>query len=189
MSIETAIATRSGGPLTWPGRARTGVAARAARAAGMAAAVLAGTCLLTIVLALLTGHGFHTVLTGSMAPAIPVDSVIVSERTTAGAIRSGDVLVFPEPGRPDVVYVHRVVSVTRGGNGDVLVHTRGDANRADDPWTLEKQPSQAADRVVLTIPLLGHPVLLVRTLLPVLLALLAVLVVAPGVIQRLWRRP
>ena len=152
-----------------------------------AALGVAGLAFLAIVALMLTGHGFRTVLTGSMVPAIPVNSVVMSERTSAGDLRTGDILMFPNPQHADVIMVHRIVSVAHGQNGDVLVRTRGDANNADDPWVLENKPSHAADRVVLTLPWLGYPVLFLRTFLPFILIGALVLGAAGLALRRVWR--
>lgn len=84
------------------------------------------------------------VLTGSMGDAVPAGSLVASRPVEAADIERGDVVVFlpPEPfGTPDGrPVVHRVVEVTRDG-GNVLIRTKGDANAAEDPWTLNASRS------------------------------------------------
>lgn len=84
------------------------------------------------------------VLTGSMGDEVPAGAMVVSRPVEAERIERGQVLVFvpPEPfttpgARP---VVHRVIEVTREGN-EVLVRTKGDANAAEDPWTINASRS------------------------------------------------
>jgi len=84
------------------------------------------------------------VLTGSMGDAVPAGSLVVSRPLQAGDIERGQVVVFMPPapfGTPDGRPVaHRVVDVTRDG-GNVLIKTKGDANAAEDPWTVNASRS------------------------------------------------
>src|SRR5919199_538737 len=77
-----------------------------------------------------------TVVSGSMQPALPLGSLVVVVPRDADAVRVGDVITFSPPGDDTHTVTHRVVDVQ--GSGDQLrVHTRGDANPAADPWTLQ----------------------------------------------------
>jgi signal peptidase len=84
------------------------------------------------------------VLTGSMDPAIPPGALVASRPVAAGDIEVGQVVVFlpPEPfGTPGGAPVaHRVTQVAHEA-GDVVIHTKGDANAAEDPWTLNASKS------------------------------------------------
>lgn len=87
---------------------------------------------------------------------------------TVGQIQVGDVVTFPEPGRPEVRLTRRVVSVD---GSDVL--TRGDALTAPDPWVLRVGEQELA-RSVLAVPWVGFPELLLPWLSgPALVALVA----------------
>ncbi len=83
------------------------------------------------------------VLTGSMDPTIPPGSVVVSRPVQPEKVGRGDVVVFLPPppfGTGGTPVVHRVVDVQRK-DGDVLLRTKGDANAAEDPWTLNASRS------------------------------------------------
>src|SRR5918911_3526019 len=77
-----------------------------------------------------------TVASGSMQPALPLGSLVVVVPRDADAVRVGDVITFNPPGDDTRTVTHRVVEVL-GTWDDVSVHTRGDANPVDDPWTLQ----------------------------------------------------
>jgi len=165
---------------------------RRSRTWGMAGRVLAGAAIGVAALALaaaaallLTGHRATTMLTPSMAPAIPVGTLVVTEQVPAADLRPGDVIAFPRPDRTDLIYVHRVVAVQQS-DGVVEVSTKGDANPAADPWVLRSRST--ADRVVAVVPGGGA---LLRVMLRI--ALTALVVVVVGVawlagMRRLWRR-
>ncbi|HEU0131118.1 MAG TPA: signal peptidase I [Mycobacteriales bacterium] len=107
----------------------------AARKCGAALLLLAAVAALGVATAARTGAvRFSRVLTGSMTPTVARGSLVVSAPTDAASIRAGQLLVFAPPGGDPTV--HRVVSVTRE-DGHVLVRTKGDANAAADPWTID----------------------------------------------------
>ena len=95
-----------------------------------------------------------TVLSGSMEPTIGVGAEVLDWPAAAGTVREGDVITFQAPDRaPGTWVTHRVISVDRTAAVPQL-HTRGDANRAEDPWTLPD--NQRYLRVVLALPLAGY---------------------------------
>lgn len=101
----------------------------------------------------LVGFRTYTVLTGSMAPTLPVGSLIVDEAISAAAARPGDVISFSMPSDPSLTVTHRVERLAAGPGGEYLV-TRGDANPVADAWRV---PAAArVGRVVLAIPLAGY---------------------------------
>jgi signal peptidase I len=89
-----------------------------------------GMALVPLVIGLLVVAGrlrVEPVLTGSMAPGIPVGTLVAV--TPASSVHVGEVIMFVPPGAARPV-LHRVVSVDGG------VRTKGDANAAADPWVL-----------------------------------------------------
>src|SRR5688500_18982874 len=84
------------------------------------------------------------VLTGSMDPAVPPGALVASRPVDAADIEVGQIVLFlpPEPfGTPGGAPIaHRVIEVAHEG-GDVLIHTKGDANDSEDPWTLNASQS------------------------------------------------
>lgn len=128
-----------------------------------------------------------SMLTGSMAPAIPAGSVLLSTYVPDEQVRVGDVLTLQAPSGDREVVTHRVIEVQRR-EGAVLVRTQGDGNPLPDPWTAELDGEVLRSSAVL--PFLGHPLtalqspkaqLLLARGLPVTLLLTLLLTV--------WRRP
>jgi signal peptidase len=92
-----------------------------------------GLVALTLVI-VIAGMGISLVwlVTGSMTPAYPTDSVLVVRSVPAADVAVGDVVTVSRDGL--VPITHRVVSVTpMGASGGAELVLRGDANTADDP--------------------------------------------------------
>lgn len=137
----------------------SGRGGRARLASLLGNALLAAAAGLVLVIAvgpLFLPYRVFTVLSGSMEPTIPVGAEVLDWPARAGGVREGDVITFQPPGRPAGTYVtHRVVGIDRTAAVPQL-HTRGDANGAEDPWTLPANQSRL--RVVVSVPLLGYAV-------------------------------
>lgn len=94
---------------------------------------LAAAAAIAIVPAVTGAHAL-TVLSGSMAPALPVGSVVVVRPTPAEQIVPGNVITFTDhdPDSPATrIVTHRVVDVQQGPAG-LTFGTRGDANNDVD---------------------------------------------------------
>lgn len=74
-----------------------------------------------------------TVLSGSMAPAMPAGSVAVVRPEPQSSVRPGQVVTFRSPLDAGRVITHRVTHVSWTG-GHAVVRTRGDAGARPDPW-------------------------------------------------------
>jgi signal peptidase I len=92
---------------------------------------LAFTLLLVGVLVVSGKVRFQPVLTGSMAPRYPTGTLVAV--TPVRDVQVGEVIMFvpPQPWSIGPV-LHRVVSVD-----GTHVRTKGDANKAMDPWTID----------------------------------------------------
>ncbi len=81
--------------------------------------------------------GFHVyrVLTGSMEPEIPTDSLILVKQTDPSTLKEGDVITFhsSDPVLKGAVNTHRIQKITED-NGEVVFVTKGDANQVADPY-------------------------------------------------------
>jgi len=95
------------------------------------------------------------VLSGSMTPGFPVGGVVVCERVPVSSLAVRDVIVFREPARPSTQVIHRIVKLTDNTAGPALINTQGDANPAQDPWTLTIQ-GDVAYRADWSLPLIGY---------------------------------
>jgi signal peptidase I len=101
-----------------------------------------------------------TMLTDSMAPAIERGDLVVVVPVDPHTLTAGDVITYhaPLPGRP--VVTHRIEQVQRGGDRPVL-RTRGDANRAGDPW-LVRLDGGPAWRMQAVVPRAGWAIMYLR---------------------------
>src|SRR3989440_5959602 len=112
---------------------------------GLLAAALLAVAL--VALGPLTGtYRVLTVLTGSMAPGMPVGSVAVVRPVDPASIKVGDVITYQAPLADHRVVTHRVVAVLESGPHPVL-RTKGDANISPDPWTARLVGAPAWRRV------------------------------------------
>lgn len=98
--------------------------------------------LLVGALAVFTGRvRLEQVLTGSMVPAYPAGTLVAVTPVDPRRLRVGDVVMFvpPPPYRTPTggPVLHRVASVTTAPDGHLLLRTKGDANPAQDPWTVD----------------------------------------------------
>ncbi len=124
---------------------------------GLAAAVL-----VVVGIGPLTGrYRLATVLTGSMAPGMPVGSVAVLVPEDPAAVRVGDVITFQAPTPDHRTVTHRVVEIVESGHHPVL-RTRGDANPVDDPWTARLTGDRAWRRVSV-VPFAGTAIRALRS--------------------------
>ena len=82
------------------------------------------------------GYSSFRVISGSMEPLIPTDSMIVVKHKPASEIVPGDVISFysSDPALGGAVNTHRVVSV-ENKNGVYIFTTKGDANVIADEYT------------------------------------------------------
>ncbi len=131
------------------------------RWAGRAGLLSGALVTLAIVLALLAviglaalpafGHKGRVIASGSMGPAIPAGSIIISRPVAPATLAVGDVITFRRS-EARVSVTHRIVAVReeRGQRAFVL---KGDANHSPDPneVTFDGQ----VDKVVATVPHIG----------------------------------
>ncbi len=84
------------------------------------------------------GYSALRVMTGSMEPALPVDSLILTKKTDPAAINAGDIISFysDDPALGGAVNTHRVLSAAQE-NGRYVFTTKGDANLIADNYTVE----------------------------------------------------
>src|SRR5438105_1372900 len=126
--------------------------------------LLAGALMVLVVVGVgpLTGaYRLATVLSGSMAPGMPVGSVAVLAPEDPADVYVGDVITFQAPTPDHPVVTHRVVEILEGGHHPVL-RTKGDANRSPDPWTARLAGGRAWRRVAV-IPYAGTAIRILRS--------------------------
>lgn len=94
------------------------------------------------------GYRIYILHTGSMSPTLrPGDAVL--DGPAPASVHPGEVVTFTVHSGPDSVVTHRVASFSNG-----IVHTKGDANRTVDPWSLHL--SQVVGSAVAFLPRVGY---------------------------------
>lgn len=112
----------------------------------LALVVVSGSLFIAGRMGLAAPFSAYVILSGSMAPALPVGSVVVTQQQTSYV--PGDIITFKKPGEK-IAVSHRVVSETSDG-----FSTKGDANKTPDTGTIV--PANITGKVLLTIPYLGY---------------------------------
>lgn len=97
----------------------------------------------------LLGHRMYIVDSGSMAPTLPVDSMIIIKEVKANQIKNNDIVTY-YAGSGDTRVTHRVVEIVEEGKQFI---TRGDANNTEDSNIL--QGDRIVGKVVFKIPYIG----------------------------------
>lgn len=117
-----------------------------------------------IVVAVTAGPQFfpyqtYYVLTGSMDPAMPIGTLVISTATDAANLRTGDVITFHRPDGGNVPVTHRIVAIEKTPEGTRFA-TKGDANQLADPWRVPADSNPALVRI--SVPVLGNLVRLLQ---------------------------
>ena len=98
----------------------------------------------------LLGYERYVITGGSMGDAIPRGSLAYARTVPVERLRVGDVITYTPPGRGEPV-THRIVALGAGAE----VRTKGDANRAADPWR-SRLPGPRQAVVRFDVPLAGY---------------------------------
>jgi signal peptidase I len=159
-----------------------GVRARRRAARGLqqgvldVAAVLGALAILAAVACLALGVRPAVVVSGSMAPGIPVGSLTVARTVPAEQVAVGDVVTVPRTTGSGLV-THRVVEATPAEDGrSTVLRLQGDANA--EPDALPYQVTEAG-QVLGSVPHVGYAVAWMQQhLLLVVAALLVVTALA-----------
>lgn len=126
---------------------------------------------------LLGGVHLYSVLTGSMEPTLPVNSLIVVRSVAdVTTIQAGDVITFEEPGQTGRLITHRITSFESEGD-QISFRTKGDANPIADAWLVS--PEAIRGKVVRDFPNAGSLISFLNTPVGIaLFVLLPVLILA-----------
>ena len=116
--------------------------------AAVVVAILALAVGVTVVPAVVGGHTL-TVLSGSMAPRLPVGSVVVDKPADPATLRVDDIITY-ELG--DDLITHRIVAIKQTADGPLFT-TQGDANEIAD--TKPVAASQIRGRLWYVVPYIG----------------------------------
>lgn len=131
------------------------------------------------------GFSLLRVLSGSMEPEIPEQSMLLIRATEPEALAVGDIISFfsPDPSLNGALNTHRIAAIVQA-EGDLEFVTKGDANFLEDPQRVSA--SRVVGKVIFVCPWLGKVIHLVSNplifggaiLLPLLLMLIGNLVAA-----------
>jgi len=128
----------------------------------------------------------YSVLSGSMSPSIPTGALVYSHHVPATSVRPGQVITYHAPIEGHPVVTHRVVSMRP--EGDVIeFQTKGDANKAADPWKARIPARSMIWQPLHVVPYLGELMGAVRVATSRSMMLLLVLVALVGGILVIWR--
>lgn len=94
------------------------------------------------------GYRAYVVHTGSMSPTYRPGSLVI-DRPASGHYHRGEVITFRHEQGSDDLVTHRIVGVTPAG-----IHTKGDANRTPDVWTIPTDQVQGS--VLAGLPFMGY---------------------------------
>jgi signal peptidase I len=162
----------------------------AARRALSAASWVAIGFVLTVLLAaaapLAVGDRSFVVKSGSMAPAIETGDVVVVDPVSPGSVEVGEIVTFDNPDGSGRLMSHRVRAIEETPE-DVRFTTQGDANTADERWTIAEDGTLG--RVLYRVPKLGFAVNVIQST-PGKIGLIAVpaLLLAISLLSRIWRQ-
>ena len=128
----------------------------------------------------------ETVLSGSMRPGIQPGDVEILLQVPLSQLRAGQILAFHPP-HDSFIVSHRVTHIQR--RHGTWVTTKGDANKLADPWGNVRIARHDVWVVAAVIPQAGYLSVWVKTPIPHLLLIIAIVsLVWLLAIERIWRR-
>ncbi len=108
---------------------------------------------LVIALSLITGkYRAVSILSGSMAPEMPKNSLAIATEKDVSDLKVGDVMIFQEPTSGKEIVAHRIIEIS--DEKKPHFKTKGDANSSPDKWNFSIT-SKKAWIVVESIPMAG----------------------------------
>lgn len=150
------------------------------------AAVVGAACLVVVGVSLVLGMRPVVVISGSMAPTLPVGAVVLARSVPASDVRVGDIVTV-ERTRGLGLITHRVVAATEAGDGAWSLELQGDANTTPDaePYVVTTAAVHVAH-----VDGVGHLVLGLRTpaglavAVAAMAALVALFLLDPAALRR-----
>jgi signal peptidase I len=103
------------------------------------------------------GMEHYVIVGGSMTGTIDRGSIVFDESVPVSALRGGDTITYMPPADkgPGELVTHRIFSIRTTQDGKRLIRTKGDANRAPDPWNFTLD-TKTQPKVVAHVPYLGY---------------------------------
>ena len=109
-----------------------------------------------LVLPAALGWQRYVIVSGSMTGTYDRGSLVLDEVVPVSELREGDVITYRPPAGsgPAGLVTHRIAEVTTDKLGVRTFRTKGDANEAADPWTVQLPKGEQA-RVRAGVPYVG----------------------------------
>lgn len=128
----------------------------------------------------------ETVLSGSMRPDIQPGDIEILRQVPSSELQVGQILAFHPP-HDSFIVSHRVTTVHR--QSGTWVTTKGDANNVADPWGSVRIASHNVWIVSAVVPHAGYLSVWVKTPIPHLLVIIAIVsLIWLLALERIWRR-
>ncbi len=124
------------------------------------------TYVVIILVGIVVAQHMNVVVSGSMEPVMYRGDIVIIDNNPS-TIHVGDIIVYKATWVNEDV-IHRVIAIGEDSNGNTVVVTKGDNNKAPDPAPV--YPNQIISKVVsinghpLIIPKIGYITLLIRGL-------------------------
>ena len=125
------------------------------------------------------GYSLFRVMTGSMEPTIPTNSLIVVQRTDTQQLAEGDIITFysRDPALMGEPNTHRIIRFEQDGD-QRLIYTKGDANNIEDHYAAHEE--DVIGKVVYSSEKIGNFVRLVSNpvvFIPLIIIPLAIMLI------------
>jgi signal peptidase I len=148
-----------------------------------AVAVVSALLCVSLALAVVVLHlQVRPVLTGSMVPTYGPGALLVTRAVPTADLHKGMIVLFVPPGE-HAEFAHRITSVT-GSPSFPIITTKGDANKAPDPWHAQLT-SRTVPEVVATVPWVGRLMVGLRGPIQLILIVFGGVLVAVGGTRRI----
>ena len=138
----------------------------------------------------LLGYDRYVITGGSMGDTFQRGSIVFAETVPVKDLGIGDVITYDPPpeAHTEGMVTHRITAVRGQADGGRVFRTQGDANPDPDPWRFTLDQGTQARVQYFHLPLFGYvPAALGKREIRMLLIGLPALLVAFGIMARLWR--
>ena len=100
------------------------------------------------------------VASGSMEPVFYRGDAVIYKKAKASDLKVGDILAF---NKGHQIITHRILSITKSGNGQYDIITKGDNNNTADGYVVQKD--DVLGEVKYTVKYVGYPTLWINKLI------------------------
>lgn len=100
-------------------------------------------------------YSAYVIVSGSMEPIIVIKDAVITKRVEASELKVGDVVTYKstDPAYYGILITHRIMSITKDGNGYQFV-TKGDNNLTNDRNMIMED--QIYGKVIMRVPKIGY---------------------------------